>query len=130
MIGKPVPLMLSDFPQRVCHRFYDEHRAYCVCTGKNNLTVPIAVSRAGASALSFRSYNKPFTEEDRLVVTLLRPHLRQAFANAETLSKAMESATVFPLPGVAYELTEREIAGGVIVVGDGAAVKQPPLTVD
>jgi DNA-binding CsgD family transcriptional regulator len=108
VIGKPVPLMLSDCPQRVFGRFYDEYRDFFVCTGKNNLTVPVAVSEAGASALTFRSYSRPFTEEDRLIATLLRPHLQQAFANAEVFSKATESLTAFRMPGVGDELTERE----------------------
>ena len=107
-IGEPVALMLSDFPQRLTLRHCDEHRDFYACVGKNLMTVPLAVSESGASALTFRSYRRPFTEEDRMVANLLRPHLQQAFANAETFSKAMNTASAVPTFDRVDGLTERE----------------------
>ena len=92
-IREPAALMLSDVPQRVFRRHHDEHRDFYACMGRHHLTVPVTLSATGAGALSFRAYRRSFTEEDRLVADLLRPHLQQAFTNAEIFTRATGMAT-------------------------------------
>jgi DNA-binding CsgD family transcriptional regulator len=107
-IREPAALMLADMPQRVLRRHYDEHRDLYACMGRHNLTVPVTLSAAGAGALSFRTYRRSFTEEDRLVANLLRPHLQQAYANAEIFSRAIGNITGHPVSAFAERMTVRE----------------------
>lgn len=61
-------------------------------------TIAIALDRSRAEA--------DFTESDRLVLSLLRPHLMTAYANAETVSALRRTA---PAAGGAPEMRRREV---------------------
>ncbi len=61
-------------------------------------TIAIALDRSRADA--------DFTERDRLVLNLLRPHLMTAYANAETVSTLRRTA---PAAGGALETRRREV---------------------
>jgi len=61
-------------------------------------TIAIALDRSRAEA--------DFTERDRLVLSLLRPHLMTAYANAETVSALRRTA---PAAGGAPETRRREV---------------------
>ena len=65
-----------------------------------NLSLPVE-STDGVAAISVASGRKDFTERDRLMFNLLRPHFNQAQRNAEL-------ATARARPLAAYDLTPRE----------------------
>lgn len=71
---------------------------------ERNLAVPVA-SRVGAAAINLSGKGKDFTERDRLILNLLRPHFDQARRNAE-LATAQMTAGAKAL--AAYELSPRE----------------------
>jgi DNA-binding CsgD family transcriptional regulator len=68
------------------------------------MTVPMA-SKEGLAGLSLTSAGRDFTERDRLMLNLLRPHIDQAQRNAG-LASARLATRARPL--AAYHLTPRE----------------------
>jgi DNA-binding CsgD family transcriptional regulator len=79
-----------------------EHQMVCTLPAKLPILIGIALNRSG----------KDFTERDRLLLELLRPHLMQAHNNAAALTSALEE----------LEATQRrlnEIEGLMILRWDG-----------
>lgn len=54
--------------------------------GRHSLTAPVSATPLDVNSLSFRSYRRTFTDEDRSVVGILQPHLARAFANAQVVT--------------------------------------------
>jgi len=77
------------------------------------ISLPVASSR-GTAALSLGRRGRDFTERDRLVLNLLRPHFNQARRNAD-LATARKAAGAKPL--AAYNLTPRETEIGHWIAG-------------
>jgi DNA-binding CsgD family transcriptional regulator len=55
--------------------------------------------------------NRPFTDHDKTILNLLRPHLRQAFLNAQAITKLQRELG-------ALQRTVEAIHGGVILLGE------------
>jgi DNA-binding CsgD family transcriptional regulator len=69
-----------------------------------NLTVPVE-SAEGVAAMSVANHRKDFSERDRLMFNLVRPHFNQAQRNAELATRRLKARTK---PLAAYHLTPRE----------------------
>ena len=79
--------------------------------GREYLTIPVSFSSTGTHAVSVRRDRKWFTEEDRLVMSLLAPHLRQAHANAILFEQATEHPCRSSMsPDVDLSTRESEVA--------------------
>jgi DNA-binding CsgD family transcriptional regulator len=69
-----------------------------------NLSLPVE-SQEGVAAVSVANHCKDFTERDRLIFNLIRPHFNQAQRNAEMAAARLTARTK---PLAAYNLTPRE----------------------
>lgn len=103
----PVPLMYSDVPRQALDRTFGDHREVSRAMGVDHLTAPITVTPACCGALSFRRDRGRFSDDDRAILSLLQPHLAQAFANAQAVSTILEGGVVQSIALDAV-LTERE----------------------
>jgi DNA-binding NarL/FixJ family response regulator len=90
-LGEPAVLMLTDLSQRVRDGHLDEHWDIYRVIGRQNLTIPVTLTATQAGAVSYRSYRRPFTEEDRALAKMLRPHLQRAYLNACVFSRLTDS---------------------------------------
>jgi DNA-binding CsgD family transcriptional regulator len=81
----PSAVMVSDVDRAPRERHLAEFADVYNIIGRSNLTTPVLVAGMNeVSSLSYRRARKDFTEEHRLVVNLLQPHLKQAWQNART----------------------------------------------
>lgn len=112
--GSPEPYKITDFTaQRQWRqtRLYSEFYQPLRCEYQMAFASPLA---DGQVALAFNSTTCDYSEEDRQTLELLRPHLMQARANAQTLSRvtaALRAAAgaflaVAPDGSIAYATTE------------------------
>jgi DNA-binding CsgD family transcriptional regulator len=69
-----------------------------------NLTLPVE-STEGVAAVSVANHSKDFSERDRMIFNLVRPHFNQAQRNAELVTRRLQARAK---PLVAYNLTPRE----------------------
>lgn len=81
-------LMFSDFPTQVMltHRGQYEE-LYRSIEMNYGMSIPIDFDHRGGTCLSFIKRSRDFTEQDRLMSTLLRPHLQRAYANAQLVTQ-------------------------------------------
>jgi DNA-binding CsgD family transcriptional regulator len=104
-LGAPAAVMMSDAPSAIVERHVSDNSDIYREIGVQLLSAPITVSPTRAVAISFRKFRHRFTEEDRLVLDLLRPHLAQAFENAQAFDAALQNRQrVMDV----VDLTERE----------------------
>jgi len=75
--------------------------------GADALTTPITVTPVRCGALSYRRECGRFSDDDRAIVSLLQPHLAQAFTNAQAFSTMIEGGEC-PSMVLGGVLTERE----------------------
>ncbi|MDB6031053.1 MAG: hypothetical protein JWM16_1391 [Verrucomicrobiales bacterium] len=105
--GVPTALKLSDFltlTQFENSALYQEvYRHFQV---RRALSTAIALSTNSGSSINFHSARGDFTERDRFITNLLRPHFDQAHRNARLNT---QRAGTCSRPLAAYELTPREI---------------------
>jgi len=81
--GKPTTLMWSDF--YTCIQLRNSKFWDIICKAleyDRNISVPV-MTLPGASGLGLGRRGKHFTERDRLILNLLRPHFNRAWRNAE-----------------------------------------------
>jgi DNA-binding CsgD family transcriptional regulator len=83
-------LKFSDFPLKVRERFVSENWDIHRDMGREYLTIPVSFNTNRIHAVSLRRDRRWFNEEDRWVMNVLAPHLRQAHANAITFEKATQ----------------------------------------
>jgi len=81
----PKAVIWSRLPQRECL----EHRSafgamYRQLDSKYQLAAPIAVDWDSAVLVGFHRKRRDFTEQDRILMDLLQPHVRRAYSNALT----------------------------------------------
>ena len=85
--GAPQPFKITDF---TAQRQWRQTRLYCEfyqplsCEYQMAFASPLA---DGQVALAFNSTRRDYSEEDRQLLELLRPHLMQAHANAQVLTR-------------------------------------------
>lgn len=103
-----VPLMYSDVSTPTLRWFVDKHYGTDMSReiGADALTIPVTVTPALACAVSFRRERGRFTEENRAVAALVQPHLAQAFANAQEVSRLIDAGPGLSMTG---QLTDREL---------------------
>jgi len=112
--GEMTALKFSDFFTSVQLRNSTLWELICqVLKFDRNLCLPVA-SGVGVAAFSLGRRGKDFTERDRLILNLLRPHFNQARCNAD-LATARKAAGTKPL--AAYSLTPRETEIGHWIAG-------------
>jgi DNA-binding CsgD family transcriptional regulator len=83
-------LKFSDFPLKDRDKFVSENWDVHRDMGREYLAIPVSFSTNAIHAVSLRRDRKWFTEEDRWVMNVLAPHLRQAHANAITFEHATQ----------------------------------------
>jgi DNA-binding CsgD family transcriptional regulator len=106
-----VALKFSDFPLTVRQRFLSRNWDIHQDLGREHLTIPVSFSAGGTHAVSVRRDRRWFTEEDRLVMNVLAPHLRQAHANALSFERATAQDSLSTLATeVALTMRESEVA--------------------
>jgi DNA-binding CsgD family transcriptional regulator len=104
-------LKLSDFPLLVRDRFLSENWDILRDMGREYMTVPVSFSMSGMHAVSLRRDRKCFSEEDRLLMNLLAPHLRQAHANTIVFEQATQHTSRSSMsPEGDLTTREREVA--------------------
>lgn len=103
-----VPAKYSDVPTPALRWFIDKYfgRDMSYEIGVDALTIPVGVTPTRACAVSFRRDRGSFTEADRAVGSLLQPHLEQAFANAQEVSRLIDAGHGLSMT---EQLTEREL---------------------
>lgn len=104
--GDSTALKLSDFytlPQLRETEFYE--RFYGPVGVRRQLTVPANLGPHTIGAVTLCSAGRDFTERDRLILNLLRPHIEQASRNASLMTAWKQDCT---RPLAAYRLTPRE----------------------
>jgi DNA-binding CsgD family transcriptional regulator len=92
--GDRSALILSDFLTQRQYReepMFDEMRGYGV---RYTLSIAMSATRNGAAALSFAGMSQDFTERDRTMLNLLRPHILQARRHAERGSALLASGAM------------------------------------
>jgi DNA-binding CsgD family transcriptional regulator len=130
------PAMYSDVSTPALRWFVDKYYGTDMSreVGADALTIPVSVTPARACVVSFRRDRGRFREEDGAVAALLSPHLAQAFANAEEVSRLLDGG-----PGrlsMTEQLTERELqvafwlARGKTNVEIGLILAAKPRTVE
>jgi DNA-binding CsgD family transcriptional regulator len=85
--GSPEPFKITDFTsQRQWRqtRLYSEFYRPLACEYQMAFASPLA---DGQMALAFNSAGRDYSDEDRQLLELLRPHLLQAHANAQLVTK-------------------------------------------
>jgi prevent-host-death family protein len=104
--GEPSALMLSDFFTSTQLRNSIQWELTCKAVGiDRSITLPVAGS-APLSGVSLCRRGRDFTERERLLLNLLRPHYNQAFENAR-LTSALLARCAEPVQD--YALTPREL---------------------
>ena len=100
---------MSDLPQKTWHWYFDDNRETYRDVGVEHTNVPLVVHPARVTSLSLRRMKKRFRDEDVAALAMLRPHVRQALANA-ILFEATRPAAARLTTGAtrAESLTERE----------------------
>jgi len=98
----PSVLKLSDFPVPIRQRHLDEGFEVYREIGRENMTGPLMMSARGMVAVSSRRDRKAFSERNRLVLTALMPHFRQAHANALRFERLSQR----PVPANGVNSTE------------------------
>jgi DNA-binding CsgD family transcriptional regulator len=92
--GKVGPFVLSDaLSDRAWHRTGLYRRLYQEMGFEDQLGMMLAPPAGRVSGLSLARDRRGFNARDREVMSLLRPHLRQAQANTEALARAMRPAS-------------------------------------
>lgn len=104
----PSVLKLSDFPIAIRQRHLDEGLEVYREIGRENMTGPLMMSPRGVIAVSSRRDRKPFSERDRLVVTALMPHFRQAHANTLRFERLSQRPVAANGVDITEPLTPRE----------------------
>jgi hypothetical protein len=85
--GSTEPLKITDFTTQRQWRhsmLYNEFYQPLACEYQIAFASP---SADGQVALAFNSSRRDYSEDDRQLLALLRPHLMQAHANAQILSR-------------------------------------------
>ena len=104
---------MSDLPSDVFLRYMDENREAYAPVGREHLSLPVVVNRQRLTALSYRRQRKAaFTDADLLAVTLLKPHLLQALANARAFEHFAGLTAHLSSGGPMEALTQRELEVG------------------
>lgn len=87
---------ISDFlPQRQFHRLTLYNEFYRQRLTEDLMAIILPASAPLVIALSFSRSRRTFSERDRLVLNVLRPHLIQAYHNAEALTQLREEMEQF-----------------------------------
>jgi len=126
----PAVLKLSDFSAPVRRRHLDEGREVYREIGYENMTAVMTLDSRGVTTASLRRHRKPFSEEERAIVELLKPHIRQAYANAirfETLSSA---AHEFTKQGSRSESLTRRESEVAVWLAEGKTNREIALILD
>ncbi len=108
-------LKISDMlTQSQFHRLALYNEYYKKLDTKYQMVLPLLYDRNLLSGFAFNRDRRDFTENERLILNLLAPHLIQAYQNAEAASNARQKAVVsinprLNLSGIeSFGLTPRE----------------------
>jgi DNA-binding CsgD family transcriptional regulator len=108
--GQMTALMFSDFFSSAQLRKSQYWELICkVLRYDRNITLPVIAGR-GTSAVGLGRRRRDFTERDRLMLNLLRPHFDQAYRNAE-LATARSKGFSRSLDSYGLRPRESEVGG-------------------
>jgi DNA-binding CsgD family transcriptional regulator len=100
---------MSDLPQKTWHWYFDDNREAYRDIGVEHTNVPLVVHPARVTSLALRRMKKRFRDEDVAALAMLRPHVRQALANAKLFEATRRAAARLTTGATRAEsLTERE----------------------
>lgn len=126
----PAVLKLSDFSAPVRQRHIDESREFYREVGYENMTAVMTLDSRGVTTASLRRRRKPFSEEERAVVELLKPHIRQAYANVIRFEALSSAAAEFTTGAARSESLTRREAEVAVWLAEGKTNREIALILD
>jgi len=126
----PAVLKLSDLSGPVRRRHIDESRDVYREIGYENMTALMILDSRGVTTASLRGHRKPFSEEERAVVELLKPHIRQAYANVIRFEALSFAAAEFTTGASRSESLTRREAEVAVWLAEGKTNREIALILD
>ncbi len=114
--GDGQAMMISDFLSAdEFHRLEIYREMYRLVDAEDQLSVVLRTDKGVMIALAFNRDRRDFTERERVKLNLVRPHILQAYANAEELAGRLDEKRDL-------QTALRETGHGLIAVDDGGSV--------